>query len=74
MVVADRPVSSRFSTTSSGVSASPVAHEYQKNRSVLLHACGYHEYGYDDQSLDEMCFRALFYGLGFCNDLMGNAD
>lgn len=42
-----------------------VAHEYQKNRNVLLHACGYHEYGWDDQSSDEMCHGALFYGLGF---------
>lgn len=40
--------------------STPVAHEYQKNRSVHLHACGYHEYGYDDQSSDEMCFGAFF--------------
>lgn len=60
MMATDRPVSSWFSSASSGVSASPVAHEYQKNRSVLLHACGYHEYGYDDQPSDEIHFRAFF--------------
>lgn len=57
-----------------GGSASPVAHEYQKNRSVLLHACGYHEYGYDDQSSNEMRSGALFYGPRFYNDPMRNAD
>lgn len=59
------PVSSWFTWTRTGVSASPVAHEYQKNKSVLLHACGYHEYGYDDQSWDEM--EPYFMSLGFIN-------
>lgn len=39
-----------------------------------LHACGYHEYGYDDQSSDVMRFEFLFHGLGFYNDPMRNAD
>lgn len=64
MVVSDR-----------GFSVRPVAHEYQKNRSVLSHACGYHEYGYDDQSSDEMRFGASFFLLlRFYNNPMRNAD
>lgn len=60
-----------FLLTCRGVSESQVSHEYQKKRSVLLHAYGYHEYGYDDQSSDEL---RLVLCPRFYNDPMRNAD
>lgn len=61
-----------FANKHGGFSTPPVAHEYQKNRSVDLHACGHHEYGYDDQSSDVLWRLVLW--PRFYNDPMRNAD